>query len=91
MANSGDSEPAQNAANTQNGEPATLPTTLGAAASLGPDGNATQPGESPSAASGDPPVKAPMPKPGSWPPRAPRPPADEDRKNVLPPPMTLKR
>ena len=87
MANSGDSDSAQNAANTQNGEPANLPTTRGTAASLGPDGNATQPGESTSGGSGDPLLKAPMPTKGSWPPRAPRHPAGEDRKNVLPPPL----
>ena len=89
MSNSGDNNAAQNAENTPNGENANLPQTTGPPVAQQPvgGGNAAQPTQGGPSGSGDFPSKAPMPGKGSWPPRLPKAPADQDqqKETLLPP------
>ena len=83
MANSGEPNTAQNAENAQNGENANLPTPTGPPEVRQPGGgNAAQPTQSGSSESGGFSGKAPMPGPGSWPPRPLLTPAEEEQKEL---------
>ena len=87
MANSGDSTDSQVKQSTQNGDNAELPETQGPAQSQGPDGSATQPGQSSASSSGGPKAKALVPPASDWPDRAPQVPGAEAGKKLLEPPF----